>query len=219
MSSFGLPQLRNWRALRDSRVSLAPTFAMVGLILVLGDQLLLWLLAWVVSETGGTGAGDRRSAVCVAQISGSPGGAPWHALCCTACDTANGAGLRCWRRLPCCSTRSRWHSTCACTGRASRRGRLRHRHDGAPATVTPATSRQSRDRLNDVDGTACAAHCGDGDKQTRDGPALTVPDLFAASSEVALLRPTQAGPTPVAMAETPRHALPRRTIDYGVLLI
>lgn len=73
--------------------------------------------------------------------------------------------------------------------------------------------------LADVDATACAAHCGDGDKQTRDGPLLKVPDLFCGSSEVALLRPTQAGPAPVAMAETPRHALPRRTIDYGVLLI
>lgn len=73
--------------------------------------------------------------------------------------------------------------------------------------------------LTDVDATACAAHCDDGDKQTRDGPLLKVPDLFCGSSEVALLRPTQAGPAPVAMAETPRHALPRRTIDYGVLLI
>jgi len=55
MSSIGLPQLRDyWRALRDSRVSLAPTFAMVGLILVLGDQLLLWLLAWVVPNTVAT---------------------------------------------------------------------------------------------------------------------------------------------------------------------
>lgn len=35
-------QLRDYgRALRDSRVSLAPTFAMAGPILVLGDQLVL----------------------------------------------------------------------------------------------------------------------------------------------------------------------------------
>lgn len=52
MSPSWWSQLRDYgRALRDSRVSLAPTFAVAGLLLVLGDQLLLWLLAWVVPDT------------------------------------------------------------------------------------------------------------------------------------------------------------------------
>lgn len=51
MSSSWWSQLRDyWRHLRDSRISLAPTIAIAGLMLVLGDQLLLWLLGWVAPE-------------------------------------------------------------------------------------------------------------------------------------------------------------------------
>ncbi len=73
--------------------------------------------------------------------------------------------------------------------------------------------------LIDSDITACAAHCDDADKQTRDVPALKVPDLFGPRTEIAGLRLTRAGPVPVRVAGIPRHAIARRTVDYGVMLI
>lgn len=57
MSSSWWSQLRDyWCTVRDSRVSLAPTFAIAGLMLVLGDQLLLWLLGWVAPEAAAEAA-------------------------------------------------------------------------------------------------------------------------------------------------------------------
>ena len=73
--------------------------------------------------------------------------------------------------------------------------------------------------VSTADAAACAVHCDDGDKQTRDGPSLKVPDLVAASSEVAQLRSTRDRPAAVAVAGLPRPAQSRRTTDFGVLLI
>ena len=70
-----------------------------------------------------------------------------------------------------------------------------------------------------TDAAECAVHCDDGDKQTRDLPSLKVPDLFAASSEVAILRSTDLRPDAAAIAELPRPAHARRTTDFSVLLI
>lgn len=91
-------------------------------------------------------------------------------------------------------------------------------HDGAPVNCHAADV-AAKPGPTDTDGTACAAHCNDGDKQSRGASSLKVPDLFAAVSELALLRPTRDGPFVVAIAETARPAHARRTIDYGVLLI
>ena len=69
------------------------------------------------------------------------------------------------------------------------------------------------------DAVACAVHCDDGDKQTRDVLSLKVPDLIATGSELAQLRSTANRADAVAVAELPRPAQPRRTTDFGVLLI
>lgn len=76
-----------------------------------------------------------------------------------------------------------------------------------------------RSASTDTDAIDCTVHCDDGDKQTRDMPSLKVPDLIAGSSEVAQLRSTGERPAVAAIAGLPRPAQPRRTTDFGVLLI
>ena len=77
----------------------------------------------------------------------------------------------------------------------------------------------TKSAINDTDAAACAVHCDDADKQTRDVLSLKVPDLIATGSEVAHLRLTANQADAVAIAELPRPAQARRTTDFGVLLI
>lgn len=102
------------------------------------------------------------------------------------------------------------------SGESPRTALVSHDHGNPPACHGASASKFS---LTDSDATACAAHCDDGDKQTRDTTLLKVPDLFGLPSEIALLALSAVGDQSFAASTRPRVIHPYRTIDYGVLLI
>lgn len=90
-------------------------------------------------------------------------------------------------------------------------------HSGNAASCHGATSDQTG--LADIDATACAAHCDDGDKQTRDTPPLKVPDLVGMLSDVALLRLSPLRPEALETSAGPEVVHWQRTTVCDVLLI